>query len=105
MGAIGGRNGPLLTEMGWPDKTLDRACNNQVEWVYTQRQGQTTDFAMDYERGKSNVKKHLRSVSRGHVALAGESAPIFDPVQFLTFLVAILTAVDGLFQRKAEAQS
>lgn len=29
----------------------------------------------------------------------------FDPVAFLSFIVAILTAFDGLLTRKAEAES
>jgi hypothetical protein len=55
-------------------------------------------------RGEFSVKhRHIGPVSKSRIALAQEDDGLnFDLVSFMTFLISILTAVDGLLQRKAE---
>jgi hypothetical protein len=51
------------------------------------------------------VSLHLRQVSRRRPALAQDGIGFdFDLVSYLGFVIRILTAVDGLFQRKNEQE-
>lgn len=51
------------------------------------------------------MKKHIHEVSRGKAVRAQDGGIDFDAVTFLTFIVAVLTAFDGLLTRKAEAEA
>ena len=50
------------------------------------------------------MKKHLLNLSRPRLADTGEKI-VFDPVQILSFVIAVLDAVDGLIGRKNNTDS